>query len=95
MPTPQAAGAIGVELVAEQMEAALIHDALAEFPVKDGDDFRLADEQATYLDLDIREGDDVRTVWLGEVKFGDVAGVKIDHRPSRISEMICVLSVPP
>ena len=77
------------------MEAALIHDALAEFPVKDGDDFRLADEQATYLDLDIREGDDVRTVWLGEVKFGDVAGVKIDHRPSRMSEMISVLSVPP
>ena len=95
MPTPQAAGAIGLELVAKQMEAALIHDALTEFAMKDGDDFRLADEQATYLDLAIREGDDVRAVRFGQIKFGDVAGVKIDHRPSRMSEMICVLSVPP
>ena len=62
MPAPQAAGAIGVELVAEQMEAALIHDALTEFPMKDGDDFRLAEEQATYRGLAIGEGDDVRTV---------------------------------
>ena len=35
MSAPQAAGTIGVELVAEQMVATLIHDALAEFPMKD------------------------------------------------------------
>ena len=74
---------------------ARIHDALAKLSVKNGDDFRLADKQATHLDLAIREGDDVRAVRLGEVKFGDIAGVEVDHCPSRISEMICVLSVPP
>ena len=31
----------------------------------------------------------------GEIEFRDVAGIELDHRPSRMSEMICALSVPP
>ena len=88
VPLPKAAGAIGIELVAEQVIAAHIHDALAQLPVKDCDDFRLADEQATHAGMALGEGDDVRAVRLGELELGDVAGIEVDHRPSRISEMI-------
>jgi hypothetical protein len=94
-PLPQAAGAIGLELIAQQVKPAHIHHALAQFAVKHGDDFRLADEQAADLCFPFGKGDDARAVRLREIEFCDGAGVEIDHRPSRISEMICVLSVPP
>ena len=92
---PEAAGAVGLELVAEKVKAVHIHDAFADLPVEDGDDLGFAREQATDARMALGKGDDVRAVGLGEVELGDIAGVEIDHRPSRISEMICVLSVPP
>ncbi|MEO6788899.1 MAG: hypothetical protein ABI318_22485 [Chthoniobacteraceae bacterium] len=95
MPLPEAAGAVSLELVAEQVKAIHIHDALAELPVEGGDDFSFSSEQAARPGVALRKGDDVHAVGLGEVELGDVAGVEIDHRPSLISEMICVLSVPP
>jgi len=40
VPLPKAAGAIGLELVSEQVKAVHIDDALAQLPVKDGDEGR-------------------------------------------------------
>jgi hypothetical protein len=88
MPRPQAAGAIGFELVAAQFEATFVHDALAEFPMKDRNDFRFANELATHFSLAVGKGNDVRAVRFGEVKFRSVTGGELDHRPSCIWEMI-------
>ena len=94
-PLPETARAIALELIAQQVKAVRVHDALAQFAVKHGDDFQLAEEQAADVCMAPDKRGDARGVRLGEIEFRDLAGVEINHRPSRISEMIRVLSEPP
>ena len=95
IPGPKAASTVGLELVAEEGESVCTENAFSELTMEDGKDLGLSGEQATHSGLALRKGGDCWAVWFCEVEFRDVAGVKVNQRPSRISEMICVLSVPP
>jgi len=95
VPAREATGAVGLELISEHVKASRINNAFSEFSVEAGDNLRLARQDAADAEAALGKSDDVRAVRLCEVDLRKIAGVKIDPCPSRISEMISVLSVPP
>ena len=94
VPLPETAATISFELVAQQMKIARIDDALTELTMENGDHLRFAKQCASNTVLALSKGDNIGAIRLGEIKLGDIAGIKVDYRPSRISETISVESVP-